>query len=127
MISQHDWYLLTADYSQIELRLMAHFSKDPSLVELLNKRDSDVFSMIAAKWTGKVESSVSSQERDQTKRLVYGMLYGMGANSLAEQLNCTSDEAAERICCFKTSFPGVATWLQEVVTSCRQKGSVLLI
>ncbi|XP_071919297.1 helicase and polymerase-containing protein TEBICHI isoform X1 [Coffea arabica] len=122
--TQDDWYLLTADYSQIELRLMAHFSKDPSLVELLNKRDSDVFSMIAAKWTGKVESSVSSQERDQTKRLVYGMLYGMGANSLAEQLNCTSDEAAERICCFKTSFPGVATWLQEVVTSCRQKGYV---
>lgn len=124
---QDNWYLLTADYSQIELRLMAHFSKDPSLIELLNNPDGDVFTMIAAKWTGKVESGVSLQERDQTKRLVYGMLYGMGANSLAEQLNCTSDEATERIRSFKTSFPGVAMWLQEVVASCCQKGSVQFI
>lgn len=122
--TKDNWLLLTADYSQIELRLMAHFSRDPSLIELLNKPDGDVFTMIAAKWTRKMESSVSSQERDQTKRLVYGMLYGMGASTLAEQLNCSTDEAAERIRSFKIYFPGVASWLQEVVASCRQKGYV---
>ncbi|XP_059641680.1 helicase and polymerase-containing protein TEBICHI isoform X1 [Cornus florida] len=122
--TEDNWLLLTADYSQIELRLMAHFSKDPSLIELLSKPHGDVFTMIAAKWTGKTESTVNSQERDQTKRLVYGILYGMGANTLSEQLECSSDEAAERIQSFKRLFPGVASWLQEAITSCRQKGYV---
>lgn len=114
--------MVTADYSQIELRLMAHFSKDHSLIELLSKPDGDCFTMIAAKWTGKLESTISSYERDQTKRLVYGILYGMGANSLAEQLECTSEEAAEKIQSFKTAFPGVSAWLHEAVASCCHKG-----
>lgn len=116
--------LLTADYSQIELRLMAHFSQDSSLIDVLSKPDGDVFIMIASRWTSKQECMVSSQERDQTKRLVYGILYGMGANTLAEQLECSSEEAAEKIKSFKVSFPGVSSWLQEVVASCRHKGSV---
>lgn len=119
---QDNWLLLTADYSQIELRLMAHFSKDSSLIELLSKPHGDVFNMIAAKWTGKPDDSVDSNERDQTKRLVYGILYGMGVNTLAEQLHCSLGEAAEKIQSFKSSFPGVASWLREVIASCRQKG-----
>ncbi|GER38071.1 DNA polymerase I family protein [Striga asiatica] len=122
--TQDDWLLLTADYSQIELRLMAHFSKDNSLIKLLTSPQGDVFTMIAAKWSEKHESDVSSQERDQTKRLVYGILYGMGPNTLAEQLDCSPDEASERIQNFKKSFPGVASWLQEAVTSCHKKGYV---
>ncbi|TKY58268.1 Helicase and polymerase-containing protein TEBICHI [Spatholobus suberectus] len=122
--TQDNWFLLTADYSQIELRLMAHFSKDSSLIELLSKPDGDVFTMIAARWTGCSEVSVGSRERDQTKRMVYGILYGMGVNSLAEQLDCSSDEAAEKIANFKSSFPGVASWLHEAVASCRSKGYV---
>lgn len=103
---------------------MAHFSKDSSLIELLSKRHGDVFTMIAARWTGKPIESVDSNERDQTKRLVYGILYGMGANTLAEQLHCSSDEAAEKIRSFKSSFPGVASWLRDAIASCRQKGWV---
>ncbi|KAL8143865.1 hypothetical protein V2J09_016897 [Rumex salicifolius] len=122
--TQENWLLITADYSQIELRLMAHFSKDSSLIELLSNPDGDVFNMIASKWMSKPEPAITSQERDQTKRLVYGILYGMGSNSLAEQLNCSSDEAKQKIRCFKTSFPGVASWLQEAVAFCRQKGYV---
>lgn len=101
---------------------MAHFSKDYSLIKLLASPQADVFTMIAAKWNEKHESSVSSQERDQTKRLIYGILYGMGPNTLAEQLDCVPDEAAEKIRNFKKSFPAVASWLQEVVTSCHKKG-----
>lgn len=101
---------------------MAHFSKDSSLIELLSKSQGDVFTMIAARWIGCSEDSVGSENREQTKRMVYGILYGMGANSLAEQLDCTSDEAAERIKNFKSSFPGVASWLHEAVASCRSKG-----
>ncbi|CAK9182716.1 unnamed protein product [Ilex paraguariensis] len=122
--TQDNWLLLTADYSQIELRLMAHFSKDYSLIELLSNPHGDVFIMIAAKWTGKAESTISSQERDQTKRLVYGMLYGMSANTLAVQLECSSEAAAVKIKSFKSFFPGVASWLEDAVTFCRQKGYV---
>ncbi|KAL8216578.1 hypothetical protein R6Q57_023415 [Mikania cordata] len=122
--TQENWLLVTADYSQIELRLMAHFSKDTSLVELLTKPSGDVFNMITAKWTGKPESSVNPTERDQTKRLVYGILYGMGANSLAEQLECSPDDANEKIQSFKRSFPGVSSWLKEAVAVCRKKGYV---
>ncbi|XP_022996478.1 helicase and polymerase-containing protein TEBICHI isoform X2 [Cucurbita maxima] len=122
--TQENWLLLSADYSQIELRLMAHFSKDPSLIELLSKPHGDVFTMIAARWTGKTEDSIGSHERDQTKRLVYGILYGMGAKSLALQLECSRDEAVEKIQSFKSSFPGVASWLHEAVAFCRQKGYV---
>ncbi|RZC75410.1 hypothetical protein C5167_050892 [Papaver somniferum] len=124
MPTQDNWLLLTADYSQIELRLMAHFSKDSSLIRLLSKPNGDVFTMLAARWTGQQESKVSSKERDQTKKLVYGILYGMGPKTLAEQLDCSSDNAAEKIQSFKSSFPGVASWLQEAVESCRQKGYV---
>lgn len=101
---------------------MAHFSKDSSLIELLGQPNGDVFTMIAARWTGCPEDSVNSHVRDQTKRLVYGILYGMGANTLAEQLKCTPAEAAEKIQSFKSSFPGVASWLHEAVAYCRKKG-----
>ncbi|OVA10678.1 DNA-directed DNA polymerase [Macleaya cordata] len=124
MPTQDNWLLLTADYSQIELQLMVHFSKDSSLIQFLSKPNGDVFTMIAARWSGQLESTVSSQERDQTKRLVYGILYGMGPKNLAEQLDCSSDEAAEKIQSFKSSFPGVASWLHEAVESCRQKGYI---
>lgn len=119
---QENWLLLTADYSQIELRLMAHFSKDSVLVNLLREPNGDVFTMISARWTGKSKLDVSPKERDQTKRLVYGILYGMGPNSLSEQLECSSDEAAHKIQSFKSTFPGVSSWLNDAVASCRQKG-----
>ena len=106
---------------------MAHLSTDTSLIELLSEPQSDVFTTIAAKWTGKSEDSVGFDERDHTKRLVYGILYGMGANSLAQQLDCSPDEAAEKIRSFKHSFPGVASWLKEAVSSCREKGVLTLL
>lgn len=105
---------------------MAHFSRDSSLIELFNDPHGDVFSMIAARWTGHPEDSICSNERDQTKRLVYGILYGMGQNTLAEQLDCSPDEAAEKIQSFKSSFPGVVSWLHEAVAICRKKGQDIL-
>ncbi|CAI9282087.1 unnamed protein product [Lactuca saligna] len=101
--------------TQIELRLMAHFSKDQSLIDLLLTPLGDVFNMITAKWSGKEESLVGPKERDQTKRLIYGILYGIGANSLVEQLEWSSDDARDKIQSFKRSFPRVASWLKEFV------------
>ncbi|KAL6006246.1 hypothetical protein ACLOJK_040292 [Asimina triloba] len=118
--TQDNWLLLAADYSQIELRLMAHFSQDSLLIELLSRPDGDVFTMMAARWTGQQESAINARVREQTKRLVYGILYGMGAKTLAEQLECTAEEAAEKIRSFKSSFPGVSAWLHDAVVSCHQ-------
>lgn len=114
--------IIAADYSQIELRLMAHFSKDHALIELLSKPGGDVFTMITSKWAGKPESAVTLKERDHTKRLIYGILYGMGPTSLSENLECSTDEASGKIRSFKSSFPGVSSWLREAVASCQQKG-----
>ncbi|XP_074565054.1 helicase and polymerase-containing protein TEBICHI [Curcuma longa] len=77
-----------------------------------------------ADWLQKPESSINSDERDYTKRLVYGILYGMGPNALGEQLQCSPEEATEKIQSFKYSFPGISTWLDEAVSSCRQKGYI---
>ncbi|KAK4757829.1 hypothetical protein SAY87_019130 [Trapa incisa] len=122
--TQENWVLLTADYSQIELRLMAHFSEDSALIEVLSKPHGDVFTMIAARWTAKAEESVTSHERDQIKRMIYGILYGMGAKSLSDQLHCSPDEAMEKIRSFKRCFPGVDTWLCRAVSSCQETGYV---
>ncbi|CAN8229667.1 unnamed protein product [Cochlearia groenlandica] len=122
--TRENWLLLTADYSQIELRLMAHFSKDSSLIAKLCQPEGDVFTMIAVKWTGKAEDSVTTHDRDQTKRLIYGILYGMGANTLADQLECSSDEAKEKIRSFKSSFPAVNSWLNETISFCQEKGYI---
>lgn len=122
--TQENWLLISADYSQIELRLMAHFSDDASLINLLRKPDGDVFIMMAARWTGKNESEITEKQRDHTKKLVYGILYGMGVNTLAEQLECSVGEAGERYERFKSAFPGVSLWLQQAVDNCRQKGYI---
>jgi len=124
LATQESWLLISADYSQIELRLMAHFSEDASLISLLRKPDGDVFIMMAARWTGKNESEITEKQRDLTKKLVYGILYGMGVNTLAEQLECSVGEAGERYERFKTAFPGVSSWLQQAVDCCRQKGYI---
>eukprot|EP01018_Ginkgo_biloba_P001647 Gb_33083 [translate_table: standard] len=122
--TQESWLLMSADYSQIELRLMAHFSEDASLLGLLRKPDGDLFRMIAARWTEQNESAITEKQRDQTKKLIYGILYGMGVNTLAEHLECSVAEAAERYNRFKSAFPGVSSWLHQAVERCRQKGYI---
>ncbi|XP_031490148.1 helicase and polymerase-containing protein TEBICHI isoform X2 [Nymphaea colorata] len=122
--TQDEWVILAADYSQIELRLMAHFSGDLTLIELLSDPDGDVFLMITAKWTGKLHSIISKKERDQTKRLLYGVLYGMGVHTLAGHLECSVDEATEKVQSFMSAFPRVSSWLSNMVELCHQNGYI---
>lgn len=113
---------MSADYSQIEVRLMAHFSGDPTLVSLLSQPKGDLFRLLAAQWTGLRECRVSEKQREHTKRLVYGILYGMGVNTLCEHLQCPIAEAQDTLERFKATFPVVTAWLNQAVDSCRQKG-----
>lgn len=123
-VEQEGWVLLSADYSQIEVRLMAHFSGDPTLVSLLSQPTGDLFRLLAAQWTGLTESKVSEKQREHTKRLVYGIIYGMGVNTLSEHLQCPIAEAQDMMERFKATFPLVNAWLTQAVNSCRQKGYV---
>ncbi|MGB1597323.1 MAG: DNA polymerase [Promethearchaeia archaeon] len=98
--------LLSIDYVQCELRIMAHFSQDASLIGLLNGTECP-YSGIAASVQRKHVSEVTPRERNIYKTVVLGMLYGQGQKSLATKLNMTESEAANTISRFFNCFPAV--------------------
>lgn len=98
--------LLSADYSQLELRILAHLSGDKGLCAVLSRRDGDVFRSIAAAWKKKKnEQEVTDEERQQAKQICYGIIYGMGCKSLADQLQVTEEEAQLFVDSFHDSYP----------------------
>jgi DNA polymerase theta len=115
--------ILAADYSQLELRVIAHLSKDKQLIDILNS-NMDVFKMIAAKWKGITVDDVSASQRQQAKQICYGMIYGIGAKALGEQLNVDINEANMFIESFKNRFKGMRVFLRDTVNQCREKGYV---
>ena len=119
--SQH--VLIVADYSQIEVRIMAHFSKDPCLTGFLNE-GGDVFRRIASKVHAKPMEAVTPFERKTAKTICYGILYGKGAASLAEDLDCERDDASRFLKDFKKTYEGVTRYITGVVSLCRERGYV---
>jgi len=97
--------LVSVDFCQIELRVLAHLSKDLTLLSAL-KSSGDVFINLSSKWHKVPEIEVSDELRQKTKQVCYGMLYGMGAVTLSESLNISEDEAHKLISEFKSTFFG---------------------
>eukprot|EP00743_Colponemidia_sp_Colp-15_P013894 GILK01016304.1.p1 GENE.GILK01016304.1~~GILK01016304.1.p1 ORF type:complete len:627 (-),score=98.84 GILK01016304.1:117-1763(-) len=122
-ISRPGYLLLSADYCQVELRLLAHFSQDVNLLRCLGS-EGDIFKQIAAQWLQKTEEDVTDVERAGAKQVCYGLLYGIGAQSLAAELDITVTEASSFITDFKSQYPGVETFLADAVTNCKAKGFV---
>ncbi|KAK3585671.1 hypothetical protein CHS0354_020237 [Potamilus streckersoni] len=118
--------LVAADYSQLELRMIAHLSQDEKLIRILNE-DGDVFKQIAAQWKGIHPENVTTQERQQAKQVCYGMIYGIGAKALGEQLGVEDNDAGAFIETFKAKYPGMRSYLRTTVESCREKGYVQTI
>ncbi|KAG7674871.1 hypothetical protein KSW81_002381 [Nannochloris sp. 'desiccata'] len=88
------WSLLSADYKQLELRMMAHLSGDPILVAMLHDTNIDPFMQLAAKWLGKQSiAAVTLGDRARAKNLAYALLYGMGASKVAQDLGLRGPEA----------------------------------
>lgn len=125
-ISRPDFVLLSADYAQLELRLMAHFSKDQKLLSIL-KGSGDFFKEIASKWLDKPISSITTEDRSYAKHICYGILYGMGANALAAELKISPTQAMEFIDSFKSRYPGITKFLCVVVEKCKKNGYVSTI
>uniref|UniRef100_A0A8C4VI48 DNA polymerase theta n=1 Tax=Gopherus evgoodei TaxID=1825980 RepID=A0A8C4VI48_9SAUR len=118
--------ILAADYSQLELRILAHLSQDCRLIEVLNS-GADVFKSIAAEWKMIDADAVGDEIRQQAKQICYGIIYGMGAKSLGEQMGIEENDAACYIESFKSRYPGIQKFLRETVKKCSRDGFVQTI
>ncbi|MFO7769672.1 MAG: DNA polymerase I [bacterium] len=115
--------LLSADYSQIELRIMAHISRDERLLEAF-RQGTDIHTSTAAAIFDVDPDRVSDTQRRQAKIVNFGVMYGMGSVSLGKQLGIPSSEAKEFIENYFQRFSGVARYIEETKASARQNGYV---
>ncbi|CAO2631996.1 DNA polymerase theta [Lemmus lemmus] len=118
--------ILAADYSQLELRILAHLSRDCRLIQALNT-GADVFKSIAAEWKMIEPDSVGEELRQQAKQICYGIIYGMGAKSLGEQMGIQENDAACYIESFKSRYTGINDFMKDTVKNCRRDGFVQTI
>jgi DNA polymerase-1 len=112
---------LVADYSQIELRILAHLSGDPGLVDAF-ERDLDVHAATAARIYDIDASAVTVDQRRRAKMINFGLLYGMEAYGLAQRLGIPRDEAQDHIETYFAQFPDVRDYLRGLVEDARAEG-----
>jgi len=115
--------LVSADYSQIELRIMAHLSDDPGLLNAF-ANDLDIHTATAAEVFGAALDEVSSDQRRMAKVINFGLIYGMSAFGLAGQLNLDRSAAQAYIDRYFARYPGVADYMQRTRETARQQGYV---
>jgi DNA polymerase I len=115
--------LLSADYNQIELRILAHIAGEDALSEIF-ARGEDIHAATAAGIIGADPKKVSPGERSKAKMVNYGIAYGLSAYGLADRLNIEQDEAAQYIDRYFERFPAVKRYIEETVEFAREKGYV---
>jgi len=115
--------LLTADYSQIELRLLAHLSGDPAFVQAF-ERGGDIHRQTAAIIFGVRQEAVTPEMRARAKTINFATIYGQGPFALSRQLGITQEEAKEFINQYFGRFAGVRGWLDRTVAEARERGYV---
>jgi DNA polymerase-1 len=122
-IADEGFLLLAADYSQIELRIMAHLSGDPTLRAAFSE-GFDIHRATAAEIFQVAADEVSYEQRDRAKVINFGVLYGMGPQRLAREFGVTLKEAKDFIERYLGAYPGVKTYLEETVERAREDGFV---
>ena len=118
-----DCVFFSADYSQIELRIMAHLSNDPHMVEAFCS-GADIHAATAAKIYGTETENVTSDMRRKAKTANFGIIYGISAFGLAERLNISRSEAKELIDGYFKTYPGVREYMDESIRVAKEKGYV---
>ncbi|PXX62470.1 DNA polymerase I [Nocardia tenerifensis] len=113
--------LMTADYSQIEMRIMAHLSEDEALIEAFNSGE-DLHSFVASKAFDIPIAEVSPELRRRIKAMSYGLAYGLSSYGLAAQLKISTTEAKEQMDVYFDRFGGIRDYLYEVVEQARKVG-----
>ena len=124
--SDDDHLLLSADYSQVELRLMAHLSGDESLISAF-EHGEDIHAATAAKLFNKTLDEVTSEERRRAKTANFGIIYGISAFGLSQRLEIPRKEAKEIIDGYFASYPGVKKYMDNVVEKAKEEGFVSTI
>ena len=115
--------IISADYSQIELRLMAHFAKDPALIRAFNE-GHDIHKATASEILGKDLADVSNEERRQAKAINFGLLYGMSQFGLAKQLGFSREQAQDYINLYFSRYPTVKAYMQTTRNLAHEQGYV---
>ena len=113
--------LMTADYSQIEMRIMAHLSQDSGLIEAF-RTGEDLHSFVGSRAFGVPIDEVTAELRRRVKAMSYGLAYGLSAYGLAAQLKISTDEAKEQMDSYFARFGGVRDYLEGVVEQARKDG-----
>ena len=119
-----DFVLIDADYSQIELRVLAHIANDKNMIEAFNS-DFDIHSSTAAKVFNVKNDEVTSEMRSAAKAINFGLVYGMGEFSLSQDLKISVKKAKEYIEDYLGSYPNVKKYMKETVEFARDNGYVL--
>ena len=126
LAGQPDWLLLAADYSQIELRILAHYSRDEALCASF-ERNEDIHARVASEVHGVRLEDVTSEMRRSAKAVNFGVIYGQSAFGLAKSLDIQQDEAAQFITSYFAQYPGVVKFLEETLVEGRNNGYVKTI
>ncbi len=121
--SEEDYVILSADYSQIELRIMAHLSQDPAMMDSF-KQNLDIHTATAALIFGIEAEEVTTDHRRKAKEINFGIIYGMSRYGLASRLHITVDEAEEFIRDYFATYPGVADYMKQSVEQAAKSGYV---
>ncbi|MEC1613054.1 DNA polymerase I [Bacillus mojavensis] len=121
--SEKDWLIFAADYSQIELRVLAHISKDENLIEAFTN-DMDIHTKTAMDVFHVAEDEVTSAMRRQAKAVNFGIVYGISDYGLSQNLGITRKEAGAFIDRYLESFKGVKAYMEDSVQDAKQKGYV---
>jgi DNA polymerase I len=113
--------LVSADYSQVELRILAHLSGEELLLDAF-ARGLDIHAVTAAEVLGKDEADLTKEERNRAKAVNFGIVYGISSFGLAEQLDISREEAQLYIDTYRGRMPRVAEWIARAIEEARERG-----
>ncbi|TKF69695.1 DNA polymerase I [Vibrio sp. F13] len=122
-VAQHGWKILAVDYSQIELRIMAHLSGDKALLEAF-QQGKDIHAATAAEIIGVDIESVTTEQRRRAKAVNFGLIYGMSAFGLAKQLGIPRGEAQHYMDTYFERYPGVMQYMEDTRSAASEQGFV---
>jgi DNA polymerase I len=123
---EEGWTLVAADYSQIELRVLAHYTDDERLCEAF-QRDEDIHALVAAQVNNVPIDQVTGDMRRQAKIVNFGTIYGQGSLALSKQLGIDRQTAAGFIDSYFQTYPGIERFLIDSLAECRRQGYVTTI
>lgn len=122
-IADDGWALLSADYSQVELRILAHMSNDGGLIETF-RRGADIHRATASKMFGVPEHQLTLEQRRAAKTINFGVLYGMSAFRLSNELNISTAQAKDFIDAYFARYPKIQEYLDRTLDEARTTGKV---